>query len=146
MRRREFIGLLGSAAVGWPLAVSAQQDAKVLRLGTVATQPRSAPFYVAFEQRMTELGYQEGRNFAFEFVHIPSIESYEPAYREIGARKVDIILTGGPELSLKSALAATNTIPIVMVAVDYDPFARGYVMSLGRPNGLVTAFFSSRSS
>jgi len=141
MRRREFIGLLGSAAVGWPLAVSAQQDAKVLRLGTVATQPRSAPFYVAFEQRMTELGYQEGRNFAFEFVHTPSIGSYEPAYREIGARKVDIILTGGPELSLKSALAATNTIPIVMVAVDYDPFARGYVMSLGRPNGLVTGVF-----
>ena len=141
MRRREFIGLLGSAAAGWPLAASAQQNVKVLRVGTVSTQPRSAPFYVAFERRMTELGYQLGWNFAFEFIHIPSIESYESAYREIVARKVDIIITGGPELGLKSALAATTTIPIVMVAVDYDPFARGYVTSLARPNGLVTGVF-----
>ena len=136
--RRKFIAGLGAAAAAWALAARAQLDAKILRVGAVSTQPRSAPFNAAFEQRMTELGYRDSKNFSFEFINIPGPEGYEAAYREIVARKVDVILAGGPELSLKSALAATSTIPIVMVAIDYDPFARGYVTSLARPTGLVT--------
>jgi putative tryptophan/tyrosine transport system substrate-binding protein len=101
VKRREFITLLGGTAVAWPLAARAQPAAGMLRLGTVSFTPRSAPIWVAFEQRLAELGYQEGRNFAFEFIQIPSYEGYESGFRELVARKVDIIFHGAAELGLK---------------------------------------------
>jgi len=67
----------------------------MLRVGTVALVPRSAPIWVAFDQRLVELGYQERRNFAFEFIQIPNFEGYESGFRELVARKVDIIFHGG---------------------------------------------------
>jgi putative ABC transport system substrate-binding protein len=141
LKRREFITLVGGAVAAWPLAVSAQRAEGTLRLGAVSINPRSTPFFVAFEQRLAELGYQEGKNFAFEFIQIPSIEAYESAFRELVARKVDILFTGGVELALKWALNVTTTLPIVMIATDYDPFARGYLTSLARPNSNVTGVF-----
>jgi putative ABC transport system substrate-binding protein len=140
MRRREFIGLIGGAAA-WPLAVRAQQPSKVLRVGTVSAQPRSTPFWRAFDQRMAEFGYQEGRNLVVDFVQVSSVEGFESGYRELSERKVDIIVASGTESALKSALAATDKVPIVMVAVDYDPITRGYVTSLARPGGNVTGVF-----
>ena len=59
-----------------------------------------------------------GRNFAFEFMQAASIEEYVLAYRELAARKVDIFLASGPEITLKSALAVAETRPIVMVAIS----------------------------
>jgi putative ABC transport system substrate-binding protein len=145
MKRRDFITLLGGAAavssVSWPLGARAQQQPPMLRVGAVSGQTRSGPIFVAFEQRMAELGYQAGKNFTLEFVHVSSIEGLESGYRELVARKVDIIVAGGPEASLKSALAAAGTLPIVMVAINFDPFAHGYVTSLARPGGNVTGLF-----
>jgi putative ABC transport system substrate-binding protein len=57
MKRREFIAALGGAAA-WPLVARAQQPARLLRVGAVAGNPKSAPQWVAFDQRMAELGYQ----------------------------------------------------------------------------------------
>ena len=68
-------------------------------------------------------------------------EDYETGYRTLAAREPDIVLATGVEIALKSALAATRTLPIVMIAIDYDPFARGYVTSLARPSGNVTGVF-----
>ena len=141
MMRREFITLLGGAAATFPLAARAQQQLPMLRVGVVSGQPRSGSIFVALEQRMAELGYQAGKNLTLEFVHASSIEGFEAGYKELAGRKVDIILASGPEISLKSALAAAGTLPIVMIAIDYDPFARGYVASLARPNGNVTGVF-----
>jgi len=139
MRRREFTGLLGGAAAAWPLVVRAQQPAKeMLRVGTVSALQQSSPQWVTFMRRMAELGYQEGKTFAFDFVQT---DDYESGYRILAARKPDIILATGPEIALKSALAASRTLPIVMIAIDYDPFARGYVTSLARPSGNVTGVF-----
>jgi hypothetical protein len=67
MRRRELIFGLGGAALGWPIAARAQQP-KMLRVGFVGMQPRGFSVYAAFLTRMGELGYQEGRNFAFEYI------------------------------------------------------------------------------
>jgi ABC-type uncharacterized transport system substrate-binding protein len=140
MKRREFIAVLGGATA-WSLGARAQPATGMLSLGTVALVQRSAPIWVAFEQRLAELGYKEGRNFAFEFIQIPSLEKYEAGFRELVARKVDIIFHGGAELGLKWALKVTTTLPIVIVATDYDPLAHGYVTNLARPSGNVTGVF-----
>ena len=138
MKRREFITLLGGAAA-WPLGARAQQAGKkMLRVGTVSALQQSSPTWAAFMRRMAELGYQEGKTFVFDLVSATSEEDYETGYRTLAAREPDIIMATGPESALKSALAVTRTLPIVMIAIDYDPFARGYVTNLARPSGNVT--------
>jgi putative ABC transport system substrate-binding protein len=117
MRRRDFITLVGGTA-GWSLAARAQQREKILRVGTVAGTPKSEPQWVAFERRMGELGYQEGKNFSFDFLQAASLDDYEVLYRNLGARMPNVIVAIGPEIALKSALAVTRTLPIVMIAID----------------------------
>ena len=141
MRRRDFIKVVASAAATWPLAARAQQAPKMLRIGTVSAQPRSSPLWMAFERRMAELGYAQGENFALEIVPAASPERFERGYRELATRNVDIVVASGPEIALKSALAAARALPIVMIAIDYDPLALGYVKSLARPDGNVTGVF-----
>src|SRR5262249_47933420 len=84
MKRREFITLLGGAAV-WPLAARAQQH-KMPRVGFVGMQPRGAPHYTTFLSRMAELGYQEGRNFTFDYIQTPNVDGYDKSYQELAAR------------------------------------------------------------
>ena len=127
MRRREFITLLGGAAAA--LVTARAQSAGMLRVGMVAAQPRSSPPYEAFLQRLAELGYQQGRNFTFEFIQATNAEDYAQGNRELVLRSVSILMAAGTEIALKSALAATDTLPIVMLAIDYDPIALGYVTS-----------------
>jgi putative ABC transport system substrate-binding protein len=90
---------------------------------------------------MAELGYSQSTNFAFEFVQVDNVGDYAGGYRDLVGRKVDILLGSGPEIVLKSALAATKTLPIVMMAIEYDPIARGYVTNLARPSGNITGIF-----
>jgi hypothetical protein len=83
-KRREFVALLGGAAA-WPLAARAQQPTKTLKVGTVAGTPRLSPQWVAFERRMGELGYQEGRNFSFDFLQATSADEYEALYPKLAS-------------------------------------------------------------
>ena len=138
MRRREVIALLGGSAAAWPLSVRGQQPPSFLRVGASGVQPRTTAIFVAFVERMAELGYEEGKNFSFEFVQAANVAGYDAAYRQLADRNVDILLAFGPEVALRAALATAGTRPIVMVAVDYDPLARGYVRNLARPGGNVT--------
>jgi hypothetical protein len=80
IERRKFLATLGGAAVAWPLAARAQQP-KMLRVGFVGMQPRESPLYANFLKRMAELGYQEGRNFTFDYIQTPNIEGYEKKWR-----------------------------------------------------------------
>lgn len=137
LRRRELLTLLGGVVVGWPLAARAQQP-KMLRVGFAGIQARDTPNPVAFLNRMAELGYQEGRNFTFEFVQSPSIEGYEASYRDLAARKVDIFLVAGNEAALSAAQGVAGGLPIAFLAIDFDPQAKGYVASLRRPGGNIT--------
>src|ERR1700746_520800 len=89
-------------------------------------------------KRMAELGNQEGRNFTFDYIQTPNVEGYEGNYRELAARKVDVFLGVGNERALRAALLAAEGRPIVFLAVDFDPLARGYVASLSRHGGNVT--------
>jgi putative ABC transport system substrate-binding protein len=140
-KRRQVITLLGKAAIFpsllWPLAARGEAKPKMLRVGYVGVQSPDAPVYKAFRNRIAELGYQEGRNFSFEYLQTPDIEGYGPAYRELAAREVDVFLAVG-EPGLRAALASAGPLPIALLAVDFDPLAKGYVASLARPGGNIT--------
>src|SRR5258705_3379608 len=113
----------------------------MLRVGFVGMQPREAPHYANFLKRMPELGYQEGRNFTFDYIQTPNIEGYEKDYRELAARKVDVFLAVGNEPALRAALSAADGRPIAFLAVDFDPLAKGYVANLSQPVANVTGIF-----
>ena len=143
--RHRQMGLIAALIVAGFLglaSVAAAEDGKMLRVGAVSLRPfGKANISVAFLNRMKELGYSQGKNFQFEFVQVGNRAEYGRAYRALVARKVDILAAGGPEFALEAATAATDTLPIIMIASDYDPLARGYVSSLSRPGGNVTGVF-----
>src|SRR5712691_10845876 len=109
MRRREFITLLGGAAV-WPLAARAQQSGKLPTIGFLGTTTASAPWTAAFVQRLHELGWIEGRTVAIEYRWA---EARSEHFAEIAAEfvrlKVDVILTGGNAAA--AAKQATSVVP-----------------------------------
>ena len=139
IKRREFITLVGGAAV-LPLVARAQQR-KMLRVGFVGMQPRAASHYANFLKRMAEFGYEEGRNFTFDYIQTPDVEGYERNYRELAGHNIDVFLAVGSEPALGAALSAAEGRPIAFLAVDFDPLARGYVTNLSRPGGNVTGIF-----
>jgi putative tryptophan/tyrosine transport system substrate-binding protein len=141
VKRRDFITLLGGAAAAWPLAARAQLQPKMLRVGFVGMLPRESPLYTNFLKRMAELGYQEGRNFTFDYIQTPNIEGYEKNYRELATRKVDVFLAVGNEPALRAALSVADGKPIAFLAIDFDPLAKGYVANLSHPGGNVTGIF-----
>jgi putative ABC transport system substrate-binding protein len=138
MRRREFITLLGGSTLGWPLAAQAQQ-AKLRTVGFLgAAGPAVASHWLsAFEQRLHELGWNEGQNVVFE---VRWAEGRRERATEIAAefvrRKVDVIATWATMPALV-AKQATSEIPIVF-ALATDPIGSGLVASLGRPGGNAT--------
>jgi putative tryptophan/tyrosine transport system substrate-binding protein len=144
MRRREF---LRSAAAGALLGFRQPACAAtgVIRIGCAVSiaNVRSNPVYLAFEKRLAELGYREGENVALDYVKVKdgSAEEQERGFREAVARGADMLLTAGPEYSLKAALVASQTLPIVMLAIDFDPIERGYVTGLSEPGGRITGVF-----
>jgi len=143
---RRTIGLLITLALALvvaPLAAQAQPAQKVFRVGLLSTaNPRSAPQFVAFAQRLRELGYVEGQNFAFEFRNAAGqVERLANLAAELVRLPVDVMVAAGPEVTLQAARQATSTLPIVMVAINYDPLARGYIDGLARPGGNLTGVF-----
>lgn len=141
MRRRKFLGLVAGALADAPFVAQAQGPV-VLRVGSCSLQPRARTFLNGFDSRMPELGYVEGQNYTMDYIDLQGrIERYDDAMRQLVERKADIIIAFGPEQALKAAAAATKMIPIVMAAIDYDPFALGYVNSLARPTGNITGIF-----
>ena len=143
MNRRVFLGTWAGCLVAAPLTARAQQPGKVYRIGAIsAGAPRSSPHWVSFAQRLGELGYVEGRNIAIEFRTADGRPERFPALMTDLVRSgVDLLLPVGPEASLRAAKEATSALPIVVVAIDYDPIARGYVGSLARPGGNITGMF-----
>src|SRR5947207_10601341 len=113
----------------------------MLRVGFVGMQPRESPLYANFLKRMAELGYQEGRNFTFDYIQTPNIEGYEKNYRELATREVDMFLAVGNEPALRAALSVADGKPIAFLAIDFDPLAKGYVANLSHPGGNVTGIF-----
>ena len=127
-----------------PLAAAAQQPGKVARVGylALASSPGSRAAFTAFEQGLRALGYVADQNLVIEFRSAEGNGERLPALAaELVQRHVDVLVAGGPEVILRAASQATSTMPIVMVAVDYDPMALGYIAGLPRPGGQITGLF-----
>jgi putative tryptophan/tyrosine transport system substrate-binding protein len=144
MRRREFITLLGGAAVAWPMMAWAQERPRRIGvlMGQAATDPVSQARNAAFLQGLQELGWIIGRNVEIEYRWAPggvdNVDNSRRNAEDLVALAPDVILaTGGSNMG--PLLQATRTVPIVFVQVT-DPVGAGYVESLARPGGNATGF------
>jgi putative ABC transport system substrate-binding protein len=141
MDRRTFLAGTGAVFLAAPLTAEAQQAGKVWRVGVlVVANPR---VYDPFVAELRKLGYVEGQNLALEFRSAEGDVERLPALAvELVRAGVDVILAAGPEASLRAARQATTTVPVVIVAIDFDPLARGHVASLARPIELLKTALS----
>jgi len=137
MRRREFIVLLGGAAVSWPFPVRAQQAGKLPTIGFLGADASAfSPWTAAFVARLRELGWSEGSTIAIEYRWSQGrTERYSEIAAEFVRLKVDVIVTVGSAVPI--VRQATTAIPIVF-AVGIDPVGSGLVASLAKPGGNVT--------
>jgi putative tryptophan/tyrosine transport system substrate-binding protein len=136
MIRREFITLLGGAAVAWPLPGDALQVGKVNRIGLLRVGAPPPSFIIPLQTALKTLGYVEGKNFIFDFRLAKDVVELPDLAADLVRSKVDVLLASGTPAVIP-ARNATNTIPVVFVAA-IDPVATGVVASLARPGGNVT--------
>jgi putative tryptophan/tyrosine transport system substrate-binding protein len=138
IRRREFITLLGGAAVAWPLAARAQQATKVPRIGFLRHGPAAANAdrVEAMRAGLRQLGYVEGRNIVIEFRWAETVDQLSELATELVRTNVDVIFATS-STEVEAVRQATKTIPIVF-ATHADPVGIGHVASLSRPGGNIT--------
>jgi putative tryptophan/tyrosine transport system substrate-binding protein len=145
--RREFIMMLGGAALSWPGAVWAQQGATKKNFPTVGWLVTGSPTsyrhsLAAFRDGLTEAGYLEGQNIRIEYRWAEGNVGRLPELaRDLVNQQVDVILAGG-SVGAEAAKRATSTIPIVAAGVG-DLVELGLVSSLARPNGNLTGFIAA---
>ena len=147
LKRRQFITLLGGAAVAWPLAARAQQAKRlpviaiVYSIGSAADMAGADPLGVnmrAFERGLRDWGWIDGRNVTIERQSPEGDPQRATAIlAEVVARSPDVIMLGGARWLHEAALRATRTIPIV-APFGEDPVAAGLISSLARPGGNLT--------
>jgi putative ABC transport system substrate-binding protein len=143
MRRREFIGLMGGAAAGWPHAAIAQQTERVRRIGFLVNltedDPEAKARLAAFRQGLETAGWTDARNIRIDYRFAGGNADRVGGYvTELVASAPDIIVAHSSQIAT-ALKQATSTIPVVFVAVN-DPVGQGLVASLPRPGGNITGF------
>ncbi len=148
MRRREFMTVLGGAAIGWPLAARAQGE-RMRRIGVLMgiaeSDPARQSFEAAFTEALQELGWSSGRNIRIEYRWgAGDAERIRDFARELVEMQLDLIV--GHTTPVVAALKAqTRTIPIVFTQVS-DPVGSGFIDGFAKPGGNITGFTNLESS
>ena len=144
MKRRKFIGLLGSSAAAYPLAVRAQQSGGMKRVAILIGSPETPATrarLVAFQQRLRNAGWREGSNISFEVRWGAADTARIDAYAaELVKMKPSVILASTTPTA-RSLKRATDTIPIVFAGLS-DPIGDGIVANLSKPGRNITGFAS----
>jgi putative ABC transport system substrate-binding protein len=143
VKRREFISLLGGAAVAWPLAARAQQPSGMRRIGVLTAYSESDPEAQArvraFREELQKLGWTEGRNIRIDARWATSDAALMQRFaQELVALQPELILSSSRPTTA-ALLHQTRTIPIIF-AIVADPVGSGFVASFPRPGGNVTGF------
>jgi putative tryptophan/tyrosine transport system substrate-binding protein len=143
MRRREFITLLGGAALAWPVAVAAQQPERMRRVGVLVAplegDPETQRWIMALRGGLENLGWNDGRNVRIDVRWGGGDADRLRAYAvELVGSKPDAIVAGATS-ALQRLKQETQTIPIVFAQVS-DPVGGGFVPSLAQPGGNITGF------
>jgi len=146
MKRRDFITLLGGAAVSWPLAARAQQTERVRRVGVLVAAAADDPEYrarvAALLQSLQQLGWVDGGNVRIDTrwatTDAGDIRRHAD---ELAALVPDVLVAATGTITVAALLKATRTVPIVFVVV-IDPVGAGFVGSLARPGGNVSGFLA----
>jgi putative ABC transport system substrate-binding protein len=145
-KRRDFITLIGTAAVAWPFAGRAQHAQAVKRVGVLMNFPASdpeAPIRIAaFLQKLQELGWTDRHNVRIDY-RLADNRTLQYSAGELVALVPDVLVVNGSSV-LRAVQQATKTIPIVFVNV-IDPAGQGFVRSLDHPGGNVTGLSNVES-
>ena len=146
MRRREFITLIGGAAVTWPLSAGAQQSA-IPVIGFL--DPRSPEGVLnrlrGLREGLKETGFVEGENVTVEYRWAENqVDRLPELAADLVRRQAALIIASGGRAATLAAKAATTTIPVVFLTSE-DPVRLGLVASLARPGGNLTGinFFNT---
>jgi putative tryptophan/tyrosine transport system substrate-binding protein len=137
--RRHFLMTLGGV-LALPRLALAEQAERTYRIGWLSVYLRTEPYtFVAFEQRLRELGFAEGRNLVIEFRTAEGrIERLPELAADLARQNCDVLLAPGSEAVLSAIKQATRDTPIVVWSADYDPVATGHIASFARPGGRIT--------
>jgi len=134
MRRREFIRFFSSTVVAWPLTARAQQAATpVIGYLNGASASQFPQLLAGFHKGLSETGYSEGRNVAFEYRYADGQYDRLPALAaDLVSRRVSVIVATAGTPTIRAAKAATSSIPIVFV-IGGDPVTFGFGLAAISP-------------
>ena len=149
MRRREFISLVGGAAVAWPFATSAQQPERIRRIGVLMgyaeDDPEAQSRLAAFTQALAALGWTEGLNLRIDIRwSAGDINRAATFAKELVALQPEVNLSNTTPVTA-ALQRETRTVPIVFLVVS-DPIGSGFVESLARPGRNITGFINLEAS
>jgi putative tryptophan/tyrosine transport system substrate-binding protein len=139
LQRREFITLIGGAAVAWPLAARAQE--RMRRIGVLTAlaedDPENKARLAAFRQGLEKRGWSEGRNVHIHYRYAPAGAQAQVLAKELVALQPDVICAVASTSVTAALQRESRTVPIVFAAVA-DPISSGFIASLPRPGGNIT--------